>query len=288
MARWDERDHPRDEDGRFRDKTGAWVTAVSDAIGTRQTGHTPARGVDLTEAPHVPWDELGAQVRDQSGDKFVERDPDHALDAIYEMQGYHGRPRVASRTEMDELVGSGWVEIWRGHAGSNTTIQEAQQRAEDYRSGDRHRAGRGIFGNGSYFGALSEARNYAKFDHVRYREVYPGTNPEQADAEDLAFDDPDSPYWAGLTRAVLPPDARVIDVADAKQFYLETIGPELDLSASDPRAGMSSRGWTLADLGRASALRGYDAIRVPASYGAGRGGDFYVVLNRSILVVQEG
>jgi hypothetical protein len=274
---WDERDHPRDEAGRFRDKTGAWVTAISDAIETRQTGHTPARGRDLTDSGDVDWGGLAEVVRSQSGDNFNEQAPDQALGQIYQAQGYHGRPRVVSREEMDRLVGQGWVEIWRGHAGVATSVEQASERTEMYRSGDQHYPGQGIYGNGSYFGPLRRAREYAKFDVVAFRRDFPGDSGS-FEAADAAFDDPHGPYWHGLTRAVLPPDARVIDKQDAVAFYREHIG-----RAS--REERSDRQWVLADLGRASALRGYDAIRVET----GNGDEvYYVVLNRSILVVQEG
>lgn len=265
--RWDEEEHPRDKRGRFREKTGGWVEAVSDALG----GAPGVRGRDLSDSAGVDWDGLAATVVSQSGDNFDETAPDEALGEIYRAQGYHGRPRIVTRAELDGLVAQGWTEVWRGHAGVSTTFEQARERAEQYRSSDRHYPGRGIYGNGSYFGPLETARRYAKFE--------PGDTWGDLSMEEMdeIFDDPHHPAWAGLTRAALPPDARIIDRWDAMQFYHDRVIGEAGLSpASHTRV--------LADLGRASALRGYDAIRVET----GNGDEvYYVILNRSILAVQE-
>jgi hypothetical protein len=287
---WDESEHPRDRRGRFRDKTGGWVEALSDAIGGHP--HPVAEGDDLV-GTDVDWDGLAGIVRSQSGENFEEYAPDLALDQIYEMQGYHGRPQVMSREQIDDLVARGWTEVWRGVAGRGTSFDQAVERAADFRSGPRHRAGRGIFGNGSYGGDLRVARDYAKFDPVRMRRRRRIGEPLDFDEEDRLFEDPHSGAWGGLLRIALPPDARVIDLDDAKGFYFDEVAQDLSEAQAaiirirvEGGPGPTARGLraqVLADLGRASALRGYDAIRVPGSDGV-----YYVILNRSILAVQEG
>lgn len=273
---WRESQHPRDRRGRFRDKAGGWVEVVSDAIGTAATGHAPARGRDLHDSPEVDWDGLAAIVASQSGDSFDESAPDDALGLIYEMQGYHGSPRVVSRDEMDRLVASGWTETWRGLVGqvNKTDLQEADRRVAAFLHGPRHRAGRGVYGNGSYAGNLQEASGYAAFDFASTRALH----GNDFSAVDALYDDPHSGYWHGLVRVALPPDARVVDVGDAMEFYRDIVIGTAGLTSA-------ARTHVLADLGRAAALRGYDAIRIPQGWG--RGSDYYVVLNRSILAVQE-
>jgi hypothetical protein len=283
MRRWNEQDHPRDRRGRFRGKTGGdWAGAIADGIGEALTGHRPARGQDLTRSDQVDWAGLAAQVRAESGDNFIENGPDSVLGRIYEMQGYHGKPRVVSREEMDRLIGDGgYVEMWRGMAGFGATPELSNQRAEEFRSDPSHRPGRGIYGNGSYFAAdFDVVRGYARFDDQRADREFGAKNFE---AQDQLYFDPHSGYWTGLVRAALPPDARVLNIREAQDWYRQNIAGD-----GRDRDQWSDRTWVLADEGRAAAMRGYDAIRVPDDYGAGRGSDYYVLLNRSALVVQEG
>lgn len=251
--RWDESQHPRHDDGRFKRKgaPGGWVEAISDSM-TR--GYTPARGRDIRGQVDPEW----PVPRGEQGE------PDLALGEIAEMQGFTGRPEVVDRAEMDRRVAAGWPEMWRGvseytvresdNAGSRTRTVSAAENVEQFRSGDYY-PGVGIFGSGTY----------ASVDPQTALGYVSGS---------LGDDYANTP---GIARIALRPDARVVD-------FDELLAQHPDLEA--PRRPQDRA--VLQDLGRLAAALGYDAISVrPRNKAYGDRTMYYVILNRTAVAVQE-
>lgn len=269
MADWDEAEHPRDQRGRFRDKTG-WAGAVADRLSSLWSSRVRASDelIDVSD--------LGPQAISLLADPWQHGDP--MLAGIYHKQGFDGPPaRVVSEAEMDRLIADGEViEVWRGvetvHRGpdGSTTGEEF---AELYRTGP-YFAGKGARGNGTY------------------------TTTNRVKAEIAYADSGHSGSGAGLLRIGLAADARVVDWAEF-ETEVEQYQPAADrfkhawyfggpqdesmLGRIAADAGPETiQAWVLLDEGRLAAARGVDAIRVRRS-----GEDYYIILNRTATVVQE-
>lgn len=210
-AVWREAQHPRDPDGRFTDKT-SWVHRLLGKGGGRDLRGELDYG-DLKRQLDE-WNTAGTS-------SVLMQVDDPALSSIYEAQGYHAKPRVVSRNEMDQLVRSGWTEAWRGIADFDT--EYAGDLAERFRTGERHFAGEGVHGNGTY------------------------TTDTRSTAETYAGED-----RAGLLRIAIPPSARLINRSEAGDLRHEYIQ-----NRKDP-----AMRFVFNDLGRFLAAAGYDGMVV--------------------------
>jgi GNAT superfamily N-acetyltransferase len=120
---------------------------------------------------------------------------------------------------------------------------------DDFRYGNYY-AGKGIHGNGTYLGT----------DH-RTALAYGGLGGAN-----------------NVFRLVISPNARVIDQEELHREYLAfTRSGAFDALSPDVQD-------LLLDEGRFAAALGYDAIRVP---GAAGDSDYYVVLNRGVIIVDR-
>lgn len=311
MADWDESEHPRDVRGRFRDKAGGWVTAVSDRIrgGSR---YKRVEGQDLS-------DQVIARAGHFAG---IYLDPntygDEVVAEIAQMQGFDGPPTVGTAQELDEAIAEGGVELWRGYRGVLPQWSEGYgedpgrvyypawgrvaDHVEQWRSG-QYTAGSGIYGQGTYTSV--DRRVMERF----------GEPMEDRTGRTIAMVDPRS-----VARMVLSPDARVIDYHDSRlkaymrQLYAGVTPERLTesvLQQESELAGMEltrddfdDHHWSvlmgeakkkamalLGDRGRAAIALGYDAMLVPPGEKHGDGSNFdapqYVILNRTALLVQE-
>jgi hypothetical protein len=195
---------------------------------------------------------------------------DGALRVAMDRAGFSGKPKVVSKKEMDALIASGsHIEVFRGFGKDADSAAHAEQ----YRSGE-HYAGKGTFGNGTYTTTLrTTAQKYAN---------KPGA----------------------LVRMAIPRDAHMIDYLDRQKRIVE---PNLDRHAKEEegiRKKLRATKMTDDDLytalnrktmnnalynneAVAAVHHGYDVVHVPARPG-GDGEEFYVVLNRSKMVVQKG
>lgn len=257
MADWREEQHPRDKRGRFRAKTG-WAQTVSDAIGSGRGEHQPVRATSIADdLTPEDWRRLAGLL---SSDKW--EGPDQSLGEIYRMQGFHARPEVVSADELDRRVAAGWARVWRGFGEEG---EGSVEYLRQFREGDQHYPGIGVFGNGTYFtSSVAEGVRYA--------------------SSALDVRDPDRPEsYPALARAAIRPDARVVEWdPDLKQMSAPYRTGSYASDQDGPRMDV------MHDLGRAAALLGFDVIhtyRVNASTGERRHN--YVVLNRSVLAVQE-
>lgn len=179
--------------------------------------------------------------------------------------------RLADMTtslDRDERLG----EIWRlqGFDGLPTVVSRAELDAlpddhvrlyrgvstaafaEQFRTGDAF-PGLGVSGNGTYTAVLEGTAD-----------SYAGLRSGQNDGDGGA-----------VLRMALSPQARVVVAEELTEMFNDVDGfPELD----DPDVGFA-----FADMGAFAAALGYDAILV----GADRVDQFYIVQNRTALIVEE-
>jgi hypothetical protein len=263
---WDRSKHPRwprgseppppgAKGGRFMSKehvAGGWAETVSDRVGRKRGEHERARGRDIRE--EIDYAELDGLVRISGAGRRAGQQ-DQALAAIYDAQGFHGKPEVVSEAELDRRIANGWIEVWRGFGGP----PEGTEYAEAFRSGDRHYAGLGVHGNGTYAASGSDA----EYQAGTYTHKVPGSSME--------------PNRGSLVRMAIPDGANLINMNDIR-FVQEVRG---DYGIRDPLR--AARGRVLSDDGRLAAAMGYDGMALERD---GRG--IYVIFNRSILAVQEG
>lgn len=269
---WREADHPRNPNsGEFVSKEG-WATKVSAAL---QPYFRPRQGRDIRG--ELDYEKLAERVEATARGTAV---GDLALGDIYEAQGFHGRPRLVSAAEMDQLLASGHTELFRGIADADRFGPQAGLTGADFaiqfRKGDTHYPGLGMHGNGSYTTTWQlEARGYS--------------DPGDSKFRDSAFED--SKHWPGVVRMALPPNARVISQSELRSLHAR------ELARSAPHESWQrayARRQVMADAGRFAAALGYDAIDLgPMStagtqiVGAPKTRNHYIILNRSILTVQD-
>lgn len=147
---------------------------------------------------------------------------DETLHAIVTKQGFHGKPKVVDKAEMDSLVKDhGHTEVHRGvnaHGG-----RQAHELHEQFRTGDYY-AGYGIYGNGTYT-ARNRSVATAYSDHSK----------------------------GSMLRAGLRPEAKIIHYNDLQiehnSFMYKVKGGTIQETV-------------FSDVGRYAAARGYDAIQV--------------------------
>lgn len=86
---------------------------------------------------------------------------DTQLKLLYTRQGFHAKPDVLTKQQIDAHVAAGEIEVFRGTPG---TKGNPDAHSESYRSASEHYGGRGIYGNGTYTAvSRTEATNYAKY-----------------------------------------------------------------------------------------------------------------------------
>lgn len=254
-------------------------TAVKKATRAVAKKKTPAKAPRPQTEGRVVGRDLTAEVDfgalAQLPAKIRRGEPDQRLAAVASMQGFDGKPQLGSSRDLDALVDAGGYELFRGtqDSGRVTSAQHAQQ----FRTGDAF-YGTGDYGNGIYFTpSQEEALGYADFD------------------ED------------GVNRAVMPRDAKIIDLPELKTQArmaapeavdrMQTAQQQLLDSLTDEQERIGALNAALevnaaervrslaADTSLHAMAKGYDAIRIP---GAGEDGeDYWIVLNRTALTVQD-
>ena len=81
-------------------------------------GHSRVEGRDVREdLDYAAIDSLPVSRRQVA---MVGGDPgdphgDRKLSAIYDAQGFHGKPEVVSEADLDRRIAAGWTELWRGN-----------------------------------------------------------------------------------------------------------------------------------------------------------------------------
>lgn len=132
-------------------------------------------GTPVVSATPLPMDEATRIYISQGSRTYQRYDTssaggeDRQLTLLYARQGFHAKPDVLTKAQIDAHVAAGEIEVFRGTPG---TQNNPDAHSEAYRSAPEHYGGRGIYGNGTYTAiSRKEATNYAKFDS----EGYPAT-----------------------------------------------------------------------------------------------------------------
>ncbi len=179
------------------------------------------------------------------------------LKNILQLQGFNGKPTVVSATEFQKYVKQGATPIYRGVSGT----KKAQPAAyiQQYLNGDDPFIGKGMFGDGTYFGSTRDiAESFAK------------TNIK---GEKLRY--------GAVIDAVLNPQAKVINLADISKMAEQIFKGKKYEFAQD----------FYDDSSAVAAALGYDAIKIPTpvlKWGEKPiGSDYYIVLNRTAVIVKE-
>jgi len=298
MADWEEREHPRDEDGKFTDK---WAGRIASRIGGLFGHHV--RGRDLSE-----------QIRDEKTQKRLVKvrndatydDGEVVLGEIMQMQGWDAPSRYGTEEELQAAIDHGGVELWRGYFGQIPELwgwgPDAGTRAQynsDASAGARMRqtvegplwVGSGIYGNGWYTSvdplAASHFAGTVPTEH-------PGDLPvksQEATVDPLTLERTDRTTYRvydprGLQRMVLSPEARIIEYEAQGLDDFIYHGGKGSSYVANQRSGMPIRGSkVLHDYGQAAAALGYDVLRVRGQGdGSGRDADQYVILNRTAVL----
>ena len=297
VAEWDESEHPRhprgsEKGGEFRSKQEGWVSSVLGKLGGIKGGRNLVDELD--------YDRLAEMV----GETKYGFGADLALEEIYHQQGFHGKPTVVSQAKMDELEAKGYQVVYRG---INSRYQEpgipypkdeqfptGLEYAEMFRSGDTHRGGFGVYGNGTYATPSADlARGYANRHNgtVVRMALKPGartiTHEELGVIADQFNRDGQfrllyEQYNRRLAAGEDPADVRADYEVERRRINSD---PTLD--RNHPRTRV------LSDYGRLAAALGYDAILaspVPKGWRADdRGLEYqeWVILNRGALLVDE-
>ena len=182
------------------------------------------------------------------------------LHAVQEMRGFNGKPKVVKKKDMDTLIKQGGhIELLRGlkDVGYGRKRVVAKELADDLKTGE-HYPGYGIYGSGTYADSNKGNQNVASGAYSNFGS-------------------------GAVVRMALPKDARIVKVSELEAKVPNH--PDLFSGYSAAGSGSRSECWR----GVQAALAGYDAIHMDggslshSNYGVG----FYVVLNRSKLVVQE-
>lgn len=199
---------------------------------------------------------------------------DGQLTAISKMQGWHGKPRVVSKEEMDRLVAAGAPPLYRGVKPAKTgTPKDFFDSLRGTPGSAEYELGTGVYGNGVYF---SDSRDTAT--HF---------------ATKRGVKDPNE----GIIRGMIDPNARSIDYDKIKQMARDEL---TRLEAEEKAKGLTMKDtpeeWKksreqmgiLIDPGRYAALLGYDVIDVGPQHDDGYQKTLQrVVLNRTVLILED-
>jgi hypothetical protein len=178
---------------------------------------------------------------------------------ILQEQGYNGLPRVVSAQEFQKYVDQGSIPLFRGIAG--TTPGQVDDYITQYLSGTTPFVGKGMFGDGTYFGnKRSVGEKFAKEDR--------NGNP--------------IPHGK-IMEATLDPRAKIITMEEINDYTRKNRTELYDYPQDyyeDPSA--------------IAASLGYDAIKItnpkvnfvdPTAQAVDA--DYYIVLNRTAVIVKE-
>jgi hypothetical protein len=184
--------------------------------------------------------------------------------------GYHAKPAVVSQTQLDDLIeNAGHIELFRGVQPSSGGIT-AGAIAEHLRTGEFHYIGSGIFGHGTY----TSTRNQTAL-------AYAGVNGSNLPT--LSAKKTTGQVGQGyVIRMGLRPDAKVANY-ETLQTDFGMFHKKMTQTIMQENLGNDAYA-AFSDLSAYAMTRGYDAIHVEGSM---QGESFYVILNRSAVVVQQ-
>lgn len=244
--------------GKFRSKEGAGGAGEA----RQGTGWDDPMWDDVREKYESWGYGPGGEISFLQGESD-EPPEDPALKEMVRVAGYDAFPKQMTAAEMTSLP-EGWTVVYRG-------IDNVEQ-ARAFREGD-YWAGRGAFGNGTYFtDKFREAESYAGWDGVVIEVAIP---PDALISDYATLDTIISDRRKAILDAALPdelrPDRKIVERGSWKQDVLNS----------------GSHGTRLAsDHGRTAVSRGLDGYKQGGGFGQG-GGTFYVIQNRGAVFMSE-
>lgn len=255
---WSEAIQLRDPKGRFAGTIGGGG------------GGGGSAGAGAEENPYVAGQQLGAMDQIPEG-QWNDRVGDPRLADVMREQGYFSPGNVYTKEQMDGFVKAGEIEILRG------TSKEKYATDIIDSKGSHPYTGTGVHGNGLYAAGVGKSERIQADYNMEAKRLGPGHREQAANfalkdtgvftAIDYAWPDGQhtGKFQGGIVRMTLRPEAKLVKKFD----LLGQVGNPDTIKEFD--------------LGRIAALKGYDAIIVPRSFGP----DHYVVLNRSSLRIQN-
>lgn len=258
LKEWSEAVQLRDPRGRFAGTIG----------GGGGGGSAGAAGAE-EENPYVAGQQLNATMDQIPEGQWNDRIGDPRLADVMREQGYFSPGNVYTKEQMDAFVKAGEIEVLRG------TSKEKYATDIIDSKGAHPYTGTGVHGNGLYAAGIKSDRIQADYD-AQIKKLgdsskniavtraledtgvftaidYAGTKPVTGQFE------------GGIVRMTLRPEAKIVKKFD----LLGQVGNPDTIKEFD--------------LGRIAALKGYDAISIPRSFGP----EHYVILNRSVLRIQD-
>jgi hypothetical protein len=228
---------------------------------------------------------------------YSKGDEDFLMESIYHSQSFDEKPEVLDQKEFNKAVRQGGLTVlYRGLKTSGGRAQSAKTQYSDQFKYSDYFGGLGIYGNGTYASKdLGDAKSYGGFGTYSEGDVIKmAIRPE---AKIVDHDDPN--FHREIHRMTNAISAKYTKMRnDAYQTYsnamansngtltasdINTVKSEyrkIKSQADDEEAALSH---ILSDTGRVAALLGYDVMDCRAASGS----NYFVVLNRSAVIVQK-
>ena len=228
-----------------------------------------------------------AGLRDEGDASWTKEVGVTGLSGVYRAMGYHGKPQVVSAAQLDRYVAAGEREIFRGASG---TAASPDTYSEAFRSAPTHYAGTGIYGNGTYLASnVNVASGYALTGSHAGTVLRMTIKADAKIGEYAVIEQQRRIDWA---KAAAPHKA-LFDERDRLDAEAATTprGTPAFTALIARRVANSERIQREAplnvysDTGAYAAAKGYDGYRVPRE--ASVGGDYFVLLNRGAVRVQD-
>ena len=177
--------------------------------------------------------------------------------AMQKITGYDALPQVGGRMDIDELVGKGWTETFRGV--TSHSDMTANDIYEQFKSGQFF-PGMGIYGNGTYTttDVFTASKTYAN-----------GSS---------AISQGEGAVW----RMAISPDAKSIEYSDLEKMVTNHFKENPWTGSETPEKKYLDT--ALRDYGNFAMRQGYDVITVNQE---GRDEVYHIVLNRGVVAVQD-
>lgn len=213
-------------------------------------------------------------------------DGEAGLASVYDAMGYHAKPEIQTKAQMDRHVANGETQVFRGTVGQS---QDLDIFNKAFRGNANHFAGYGIYGNGTYVAVNQKvADGYAggKGSGMILRMTIK-KGAKIGDYETIEAD------RAAQQKARMAAHKPLFDERDRLQKAVLST-PRTDPTYAAKNTALNAHDALIQrtvplgiydDVGAYAATRGFDGYVVRRT--ATTGGDYYVILNRGAVRVQD-
>lgn len=245
----------------FKDADEYWASQLAGGDSSAPVYVQPQLNLGVDLIGHGRRDDVTAAILAEPN----RYEGDSAMHTLAHLQGFDARPRVVSKQGLDALISQrGTPELWRGVRASGG--KSAAEIHEQMRTGEAYFGG-GTHGSGYY---VTPSRALAE----QYSDGTPGsvarlTIDDEAEVEEYSkLDEEVDKYLDELTECWNPP-------GDGE----EEKGAGGEECSQQESVVFLTHSFVLVDPGRYAAMRGVDVAREKSR--------FYVVMNRSAMIVEE-